>query len=236
MRRNKMIEYIKQAFSLLLGGDRELWQIIGVTIRMSLLSTLISCLIGLPLGVAAGRANFRGKGLFIRVTNTLMGLPPVVAGLVVFMLLSRSGPFGSLKLLFSVTAMVIAQVILITPIITGLSASVSSARAGRLKETATGLGIGRFRQVLLLLSECRVQLISVALTGFGRAISEVGAVQLVGGNIQYKTRVMTTAIMLETNKGNFEFAVALGIILLLLAFIFNSVAYIMQEKFNDRSQ
>jgi tungstate transport system permease protein len=165
-----------------------------------------------------------------------MGLPPVVAGLVVFMLLSRSGPFGSLKLLFSVTAMVIAQVILITPIITGLSASVSSARAGRLKETATGLGIGRFRQVLLLLSECRVQLISVALTGFGRAISEVGAVQLVGGNIQYKTRVMTTAIMLETNKGNFEFAVALGIILLLLAFIFNSVAYIMQEKFNDRSQ
>lgn len=225
-----MIDYIKQAFSLLLGGDSELWQIIGVTVRMSLLSTLISCLIGLPLGVAAGRAEFRGKGLFVRITNTFMGLPPVVAGLIVFMFLSRSGPFGSLKLLFSVTAMVIAQVILITPIVTGLSASVSSARAGRLKETAVGLGIGRLKQVLLLLSECRAQLISVALTGFGRAISEVGAVQLVGGNVQFKTRVMTTAIMLETNKGNFEFAIALGIILLLLAFIVNSVAYAMQEK------
>lgn len=225
-----MLEYLRQAFSLLLGGDRELWQIIGVTVRMSFFSTLISSVIGLPLGVALGRAKFRGKGIFLRITNTLMGLPPVVAGLIVFLLLSRRGPLGSLQLLFSVRAMVIAQILLITPIITGLSASVSSVKAKSLCETADGIGISKFRQVFLLLTECKSPLISVILTGFGRAISEVGAVQIVGGNVQWKTRVMTTAIMLETNKGNFEFAIALGIILLILAFVVNSFAYRLQEK------
>lgn len=225
----------KSAFLLLGDFDGELWRIIGVTLEMSLTSTLISCLIGMPLGIAAGRTDFRGKGVFMRITNVLMGLPPVVAGLVVFMLLSRKGPFGTFGLLFSVPAMIIAQVLLITPIVTGLSASACSSHAASLTETAKGLGIKRGRQVLLMLSECRTQLFSVAAAGFGRAVSEVGAVQLVGGNVQFKTRVMTTAIMLETNKGNFEFAIALGIILLLISFIISGTAYTLAEKKNDKN-
>ncbi len=229
-------EQLKSAFTLLCSFNGELWQIIGVTLEMSLTSTLISCLIGMPLGMTAGRSDFIGKGAFMRITNVLMGLPPVVAGLVVFMLLSRKGPFGSLGLLFSLPAMIIAQVLLITPIVTGLSASLSAARAPSLTETASGLGIGKGRQVLLLLGECRAQLFSVAAAGFGRAVSEVGAVQLVGGNVQFKTRVMTTAIMLETNKGNFEFAIALGIILLLISFVINGLAYTLAEKTNDKNR
>ena len=220
-----MLEYIKDAFRLLLEGDGELWQIIGVTLQMSFFSTLISALIGLPLGTALGRSRLKIKGVLLRLTNTLMGLPPVVAGLIVFLLLSRSGPLGSFKLLFSVSAMVIAQVVLITPLMTGLSASAASSVCSSLRETAYGLKIPVIRQIARLICECRAQLVSVVLMGFGRAIAEVGAVSLVGGNIQHKTRVMTTAIMLETNKGNFRFAVALGIVLLLISLIINVVAF-----------
>ena len=218
------------AMSALFGGNGELWQIIGVTLQMSLCSTAISCAIGIPFGVFLGMAHFRGKGVVLRVTSTLMGLPPVVAGLVVFLVLSSSGPLGSLRLLFTVPAMIIAQVLLITPIVAGVSATVTSSRADALAETAKGLGISRRRQVLLLLADCKAALVGAGLTGFGRAISEVGAVQIVGGNVQYHTRVMTTAIMLETNKGNFEFAIALGAVLLCLAFVVNAVACQVQEK------
>ena len=165
----------------------------------------------------------------MRVLNTLMGLPPVVAGLLVFFLLSRSGPLGSLKLLYTVSAMVIAQVLLITPIVAGLSASIVSGISPRLRETARGMGLSRHAEFFCLLYECRGQFLSVVLTAFGRSIAEVGAVSIVGGNVQYKTRVMTTAIMLETNKGNFEFAVSLGVVLLLIAFIINSAALSLQE-------
>lgn len=225
-----MIDYITEAFSLLLSGDGELWGIIGITMQMSFLSTVISSLLGLPLGTALGRTDFKGKGFILRITNTLMGLPPVVAGLIVFLLLSHSGPLGSLRLLFSVSAMVIAQVVLITPLITGMSASSSSIRAPQLRETACGLGMGKVKETALLMLECRTQFVSVILLGFGRAIAEVGAVSLVGGNIQFKTRVMTTAVMLETNKGNFRFAVALGIVLLTISFIVNAIAYTAGEK------
>jgi tungstate transport system permease protein len=218
------MDAFKQAMSLVFTFDRELWQIIGVTLRMSLTSTAISCIIGIPLGVLLGSGSFRGKAMLMRILYTLMGLPPVVAGLVVFLLLSHSGPLGSLKLLFSVEAMVIAQCILIIPIVTGLCASVIGINAPRLLETASGMRLPRRTKTKLMLIENRIPLVSVVLTGFGRAISEVGAVNLVGGNIQYKTRVMTTAIMLETNKGNFEFAIALGVILILLAFIINFAA------------
>ncbi|MDL2257757.1 ABC transporter permease [Eubacteriales bacterium OttesenSCG-928-K08] len=223
------MEVIREAFLLLFGENGELRQIIGVTLQMSFTSTIISTCIGIPLGVFIGMRQFRGKRLILRFTHTLMGLPPVVAGLLVFFLLSRSGPLGQYRLLYSVTAMVVAQVLLITPIAVGLSSSIVSAQAPLMRETALGMGLSKGRQLLYTLYECRRQLFSVLFTGFGRAISEVGAAQLVGGNVQYKTRVMTTAIVLETNKGNFGLAVALGVILLIIAFVVTSVAQRLQE-------
>ena len=224
------MEVFAEALGLLFGADWELRQILWVTLKMSLSSTAIAVCIGVPLGVLLGTGKFRGRKLILKIIHTLMGLPPVVAGLIVFLLLSRSGPLGSLRLLFSVPAMVIAQVVLITPIVTGLTSSMVSAKAPAVMETAAGIGLSRSRTLWLILRECRPQLVSVVLTGFGRAISEVGAVQLVGGNVQYKTRVMTTTIMLETNKGNFGLAVALGILLLLIACVINALAGKLQEE------
>lgn len=224
------METINRILNLLFGTDPELRTIIAVTLRMSLLSTLISSLLGIPLGVLIGSTQFRAKRLVTRIMHTLMGLPPVVAGLFVFLLLSRSGPLGTFKLLYSVTAMVIAQVILITPIITGLTANIVSLKAPLIQETAAGIGLKPFKRMLYTIYECRTQFISTILTGFGRAISEVGAVQMVGGNVQYKTRVMTTAIMMQTNMGHFEFAIALGIVLLIISFVINSVVSRIQES------
>jgi tungstate transport system permease protein len=211
----------------------EIYQIIGVTLLMSFLSTTISSLIGMPLGVMLGSRKFRAKKLIMRLTHTLMGVPPVVAGLVVFLLLSRRGPFGSLQLLFTVSAMVIAQVALITPVVISLTASAVRARAEMMLETTRGLGISKGRELFIMLRECRTQLVSIMLTGFGRSIAEVGAVSMVGGNIQFKTRVMTTAIMLETNKGNFEMAIALGVILLIIAFVVNAFAQNFSEGLDE---
>ncbi|MDK2981516.1 MAG: tungstate transport system permease protein, partial [Chloroflexota bacterium] len=199
------MEYLLQALNLLFGSDPELRQIIGVTLQMSVLSTSISALLGLPLGIWIGSNEFRGKQWVQRINNTLMGLPPVVAGLAVMLILSRSGPLGQWKLLYTVTAMVIAQVVLITPILTGLTANLVSLRAPQIRETAAGMGLSPFKRMLYTAYDCRVQFVSTILAGFGRAIAEVGAVQIVGGNVQYKTRVMTTAIMLQTNMGHFEF-------------------------------
>lgn len=228
---NTFLEVIK----LLFGENSELRQIVGVTLQMSLTSTIISSCIGIPLGVLIGTNRFRGKRIILRVTNTMMGLPPVVAGLIIFFILSRSGPLGEFKLLYSVTAMVVAQVLIITPIATGLSASIASVRAPMMRETALGIGLPRMRIFLYNIYESRHQLFSVIFTGFGRAISEVGAAQIVGGNVQFKTRVMTTAIVLETNKGDFEFALALGILLLIISFIITSVAQFLQEGRYDRT-
>ncbi len=223
------MELIRRLLDLLFGADPELRQIIAVTLRMSSLSTLISTLIGVPLGILLGENDFKAKGLVTRVVTTLMGLPPVVAGLIVFLILSRSGPLGSLRLLYSVTAMVIAQVVLITPIIIGLTSNLVSLRAASINETCAGLGINGSKRLWYTLLECRIPFISTMLAGFGRAIAEVGAVQMVGGNIQFKTRVMTTAIMMQTNMGQFEFAIALGVVLLVLSFVINSLVYRVQE-------
>ncbi len=224
------MDYVKEAVALILSGDRELVQIIGTTLTMSVFSTGISALLGIPLGVIIGKNSFRGKSFLLQFTNTLMGLPPVLAGLIVFMLFRAIGPFGKLQLMFSLPIMVIAQVLLITPVVTGLSAAAAEERSILLRETAAGLGIPRAKQTLLLLRECAGQFISIILMGFGRSIAEVGAVSLVGGNIQFKTRVMTTAILLETNKGNFTKALALGIVLMLLALLVNVPAYSLQKK------
>ena len=220
-----------QAFDLLTSLDRELFQIIGVTLRMSFFSTTISCLIGLPLGALIATKAFRGKNFLRRLVHTLMGMPPVVAGLIVYVLFTHYGPFGRLNLLFTVEVMVIAQVMLITPVVIGLSSSFIEGTSKPVIETARGLGLSGAKTVRLCISEGRSSLFSVILNAFGRSIAEVGAVSIVGGNIQWKTRVMTTAIMLETNKGKFSFALALGIILLIIAFLVNVLAsFIVREK------
>lgn len=210
--------------------DSELLQIIGVTLRMSFFSTVISCLIGMPLGILMSKSVFKGKRTIKKLTGTLMGLPPVVAGLIVYMLFTKYGPFGSLGLLFTVEVMVIAQCMLIIPVVINLTESMTAINAKRLTETAKGLNFSKLKTSLLLLSENKQSLLSVVLTAFGRSIAEVGAVSLVGGNIQWKTRVMTTAIMLETNKGNFSFALALGIILLLISFVVNILASVLVRE------
>ncbi len=223
------MEFIKTALDLLFGSNPELRQIIGVTLRMSMFSTVISAIIGIPIGVLIGGNVFRSKGWVTRLMNTLMGIPPVVGGLVVYLILSRSGPLGTIKLLYTVTAMVIAQVILITPILASMTANVVSIRAASIRETCHGLGIGNRARMRLMLMEFRVAFVSIILAGFGRAIAEVGAIQMVGGNIQFKTRVMTTAIMMQSNMGHFELAVALGAVLLIISFAINSLVYGLQK-------
>lgn len=208
----------------------ELSQIILLTLEMAAFSTIISTVIGVPLGVIVGLYRFPGKRILMRILNTLMGLPPVLAGLIVFFILSRSGPLGSLRLLYTLQAMVCAQVLLITPIVCGLSATAISGVANRVHETSHGMGLSKRRELACLLYECRSQLSSILFVAFGRSIGEVGAVMLVGGNVQFKTRVMTTAIMLETNMGHFEYAIALGVALLVVSFAIGSIALSFQER------
>jgi len=224
------MEAITEVIGLLFGSDGELRQIIWVTLRMSLLSTTLAAAIGIPLGVILGCMRFPGHGIIMRITTTLMGLPPVVAGLVVFLLLSNSGPLGSMQLLYTVTAMVIAQVVLITPIIAGLTSNTVGARYKQVSETVKGIGLSSPMGFYYTLYECRHQMIAVLLTGFGRAISEVGAVQIVGGNIQFRTRVMTTTIMMVTNMGRFHVAIALGVVLLIIAFVINGLAHFFSKE------
>ncbi len=215
---------------MLMSMDRELLQIIGVTLRMSFFSTTISCLMGMPLGVLMTSTDFKGKKTVRKIINTLMGLPPVVAGLIVYMLFTKYGIFGSLGMLFTVEVMVVAQCLLITPVVISLTSSVCSVNGRSLLETAKGLSFGKLKTMSLFLSQNKSALVSVMLTAFGRSIAEVGAVSIVGGNIQWKTRVMTTAIMLETNKGNFEFALALGMVLLVISFIVNILASLLTKE------
>lgn len=218
------MEKLIEAFEMLLSMDRELLQILGVTLRMSFFSTGISCLIGIPSGILIGKSDFKGKRTIKKLTGTLMGLPPVVAGLIVYMLFTKYGIFGSLGWLYSVNVMVIAQCLLITPVVINLTEAIISGAGKNVLETAKGLGFSKCKTLYLLFTENRNSLLSIVLNAFGRSIAEVGAVSLVGGNIQWKTRVMTTAIVLETNKGNFSFALALGMILLLVSLIANILA------------
>ncbi len=223
------MELLRQISDLLFGSDPELRQIILVTLRMSFFSTLISSLIGIPFGVMLGANTFRAKAFLTRLVNTLLGLPPVVGGLIVLLILSRSGPLGSLKLLYTVSAMVIAQVLLITPFITAMTANLVGVRASSINETLAGIGIKGARRLKYYLLDYRTQFISIILAGFGRSIAEVGAVQMVGGNVQYKTRVMTTAIMMQSNMGRFDFAITLGIVLLLISFLINTIVNRIQK-------
>lgn len=225
------MEYINKAVNLILSGNSELLQIIYTTLIMSFFSTVLSSVIGIPSGIVLGKNNFRGKRIILRLINTMMSLPPVVAGLIVFMLFRSVGPFGNFHLMFSVPVMVIAQIVLITPAIISMSASSVGTKINDIKETLHGINITKglkYRKIIL--GEFSSQFVSIILMGFGRSIAEVGAVSLVGGNIQYKTRVMTTAILLEANKGDFSKALALGIILMIISLAVNLIAGTLGDK------
>ncbi|HEX2945494.1 MAG TPA: ABC transporter permease [Clostridia bacterium] len=225
-----ILDSLVQAFRLITSLNGEIYGIIALSLVVTILSTVISGALAVPSGMIIGSREFKGKKLLTRLISTFMGLPPVVAGLIVYLFLSRKGPLGSLGMLFTPAAMVIAQVLIIYPVITGITIGVVRAKVQPVRETCAGLGIGGWRMLLLLFHECRYSVMSAIIAGYGRAISEVGAVMLVGGNIQFYTRVMTTAIVLETGKGNYDRALALGIILLVISFIINWMLQRIQES------
>lgn len=212
------------AFVLLVTGDADLLEIVGLSLQVSLTATVLACLMGLPIGAALAIWRFKGRGAALVVLNSLMGLPPVVVGLLVYLHLSRSGPLGFLGLLYTPTAMIIAQTLLITPIVTALSRQVLEDLHDEYSEQFRSLCLSRWQTIEALVWDARYSLLTVSLAGFGRAIAEVGAVIMVGGNIDHLTRVMTTAIALETSRGNLALALALGIVLLIIALAVNAIA------------
>ena len=212
------------AWHLVATGDRELYAVVALSLRVSLSALLIAALIGLPLGGVLAVHRFRGRGALIALFDTLMGLPPVVAGLAVYLLLSRAGPLGAYGLLFTPGAMIIAQTILITPIIAALTRQFVEDDWRACREQLTSLGSGRWRAVPTLLWNCRYSLTTAVLAGLGRAMAEVGAILIVGGNIAGITRTMTTAIALETSKGDLPFALGLGLVLMALILAVNGIA------------
>ncbi len=210
------------AIGLILAWDSDLIEIIGLSLRVTLTAVLLACLIGLPLGAAVGALRFPGRGVIAVSLNALMGLPPVVVGLTVYLLLSTSGPLGPLQLLYTPTAMIIAQTVLVTPIVAALTRQVIADLNAEYAEQFASLGVRRGARLAALIWDARFGLLTVALAGFGRAVAEVGAVIIVGGNINHVTRVMTTAIALETSKGNLQLALALGVVLLGIAVLVNA--------------
>jgi len=213
---------IQIALNLVISANPDLLEIVGLSMRVSITAMLVSCAIALPLGAVVAITRFPGRGAVVVILNALMGLPPVVVGLLVYLLLSNAGPFGWLELLYTPTAMIIAQTILITPIIAALSRQVIEDLHMEYAEQFRSLCVPAHAAVAALLWDARYSLVTVALAGFGRAVAEVGAVIIVGGNINHLTRVMTSAIALETSKGDLALALALGIVLLVIALLVNS--------------
>ena len=222
------------ALSLIVGFDADLVEIVGLSLRVSFTAVTAAAVIGLPLGAAVALFRFPGRGVVSAGLNALMGLPPVVVGLVVYLMLSRIGPLGVLGLLFTPTAMIIAQCVLITPILAALTRQVVEDLWEEYEEQLRSLGAGPRRAVPTLLWDARFTLVTVILAGFGRAIAEVGAVMIVGGNIDHVTRVMTTAIALETSKGDLVLALALGVVLVGLAIVVTGTAEMVKDAAKAR--
>ncbi|MEM8959764.1 MAG: ABC transporter permease [Pseudomonadota bacterium] len=221
---------LSEAFTLVLSWDPDLVEIVGLSLRVTLTAVGIACLIGLPLGAIVGAFRFPGRGAVALILNALMGLPPVVVGLMVYLMLSASGPLGVLGLLYTPTAMIIAQTILVTPIVAALTKQVVEDLYTEYADQFASLGVGMADRVGALLWDARYSLMTVALAGFGRAVAEVGAVMIVGGNINHVTRVMTTTIALETSKGNLQLALALGVVLLTLAVLVNGAVMALRAS------
>lgn len=212
-----MIEYTVTFFS----QHKDIFSVVWMSLIVSISSTFIAATVSLICAVPTALKNFRGKKLLLRVTNTLMSLPPVLMGLVVYLVVSKEGPLGSLELLFTPLAMIISQTLLVLPIIFGIAVTNLSKSVGEIRATCVSLGADKKDTYFTIIRETKIQMLSSVTAGFGRAISEVGAVMMVGGNIQGETRVMTTYIALETGKGNFQESIIIGVILLIISFTVN---------------
>ncbi len=222
------------ALDLVLQGNPSLYAIVRLSLLVSLSAILIAALVGLPVGAWLALARFRGRSALIVALNACMGLPPVVVGLSVFLLLSRSGPLGSWGILFTAKAMVIAQAILVTPIIAALARQTIEDLWLEYRAEFEAMGVGLLRRVVALLWDARVSLLTTLLAGFGRAAAEVGAVMIVGGNIEGYTRTMTTAIALETSKGDLPLAMGLGLILIVIVIAINGAAWGLRQLGEQR--
>ena len=221
---------LSEALRLLATGDHDVWEVVLLSLRVSLSATLASLLIGVPIGAILALTRFPGRALLVRLVHTGMGLPPVSIGLIVSILLWRSGPLGSLRLLYSPTAMILAQAVIATPIVAGLTLAAVQGLDPRLRLQLLALGASPVQATWWLLREARLPLIAAVIAGFGAVISEVGAAMMVGGNIKGETRVLTTATVLEVGRGNFDVAVALTVVLLLLTYGVNLTLTALQQR------
>ena len=221
---------LARAGGLILGWDADLIEIVGLSLRVTLSAVAVACLIGLPLGAAVGAFRFPGRTAAAVALNALMGLPPVVVGLAVYLMLSAAGPLGVLGLLYTPAAMIVAQTVLVAPIVAALTRQAVEDLDREYAEQFASLGVGPLHRLAALLWDARYGLLTVALAGFGRATAEVGAVMIVGGNIDHATRTMTTAIALETSKGNLELALALGAVLVAIATVVTGAAMTLRAS------
>ena len=229
-----ILDGLREAFRLLVTLDPEVVRIVVLSLKVSGIATLVALLIGLSGGVALAFLRFPGRNIVVAAVNTGMGVPPVVVGLFVSILLWRNGPLGMLELLYTPTAMIVAQVVIATPIVMGISLAALQALPEMLRWQAVGLGASRFQTVWILVREARLPLLAAVMAGFGGVISEIGASIMVGGNIKGYTRVLTTATVMETSRGNFEIAIGLGILLLLLTFGVNATLTKIQQRERPR--
>jgi len=227
---DSIVEGFIKAFFLIYGLDRDLLNIIFLSIKVSGIALLIATAAGVPAGAVLGLKKFPGRGFLISILNTFMGLPPVVVGLFVYLILSRSGPLGFMGLLYTPSAMVFAQTILAFPIVASLSHSAIISVDQVIKRASMTLGAASYQVATTIVREARYGIMSAIIAGFGRVMAEVGAILIVGGNIAGYTRVMTTTIALETDKGNFELALALGIVLLTISLLVNFLLYSIQKR------
>lgn len=223
-------EGITTAFWLLISGDPEVVRVTLLSLQVSGTATLLSLILGIPLGTALALSRFPGRNLVVSLVNTGMGMPPVVVGLIVTIMLWRNGPLGALGLLYTPAAMVIAQTVIATPMVTGITLAAIGSLNPKLRLQILALGATRWQMLWLLMREAKLPLLAALMAGFGAVISEVGASQMVGGNVLGQTRVMTTAVVMEVAKGNFDLAIALGLILLLLVYGINLLLTYAQQR------
>lgn len=225
-----IIDGFRKAIEMILTGDREILEITWLTLRVCFTAILISSLIGLPLGMVLGLTRFRGRKILLTFINIGMGLPPVVAGLWISMLLWRSGPLGHLHLLYSPTAIVMAQVLVSLPIVTGLTSSAFQQINEKMLLQIKALGPTKLQTIMILLKQTKIAIVAAIMAGFGRVIAEVGAAMMVGGNIQGDTRILTTSIVMEVSKGNFDVALAISFILLTVALLITAALTLLQQR------
>jgi tungstate transport system permease protein len=225
-----ILDGLKKAVEMILTGDREILEITWLTLRVCLMAIIISSIIGLPLGMFLGLTRFKGRKIILVLINIGMGLPPVVAGLWITMLLWRSGPLGHLQLLYSPTAIVMAQVLVSLPIITGLTSSAFQQINEKMLLQIKALGATKIQSIALLLKQTKIAIVAAIMAGFGRVIAEVGAAMMVGGNIQGDTRILTTSIVMEVSKGNFDVALAISFILLTVALLITAALTLLQQR------